>query len=365
MAERTAILAAGGTAGHLFPAEALAAELIARGWKIHLATDSRARRYTGQFPASQIHVIRSGGLSGKNPVRIAAGLGGMLSGYFQSRRLYARIRPDLVVGFGGYPTVPPVMAAQHVGIPTMLHDANSVMGRANRLLARRSALVAMGFEGETGDRIVVTGNPVRPAVLAAASQTYPVRKSGEPFNLLIFGGSQGAQFFGEAVPDAMATLPEEFRRQVRLVQQVREEQMEAVAAKYGRAEVGAEIQPFFEDMPRRIAEAHFVICRAGASSVSELCTIGRPALLIPYPHALDHDQAANAAGLAASGGAMVAAQTELSPEKLSAIIKNAICDPEKLAEMAEMAKKAAKAEATRHLADCAEAVADGRRPNRN
>jgi UDP-N-acetylglucosamine--N-acetylmuramyl-(pentapeptide) pyrophosphoryl-undecaprenol N-acetylglucosamine transferase len=256
------------------------------------------------------------------------------------------------------------LAAQHMRIPTMLHDANSVMGRANRLLARRSALIAMGFEGEEGDRIVVTGNPVRPAVLAAASQPYHARKSGDPFNLLVFGGSQGAQFFGDAVPDAIALLPDDLRRRIRLVQQVRREQVKAVTGKLDRAGVSAEIEPFFEDMPNRIAEAHFVICRAGASSVSELSAIGRPALLIPYPHALDHDQAANAAGLAEGGGAMVAAQDEISSEKLSALIKNAISNPEKLAEMAEMAKKAAKTDATRHLADCAEAVADGRRPNR-
>jgi UDP-N-acetylglucosamine--N-acetylmuramyl-(pentapeptide) pyrophosphoryl-undecaprenol N-acetylglucosamine transferase len=363
MADRIAILAAGGTAGHLFPAEALGVELAARGWQIHLVTDVRAERYSGHFPASMIHVFRSGAISGKNPAKIAVGLVGMLQGYAQSRRLYARNRPDLVVGFGGYPTVPPVLAAQHIGIPTMLHDANSAMGRANRLLARRSRLVAMGFEGEVGDKIVVTGNPVRPGVLDAARQPYPARAADEPFNLLVFGGSQGAQFFGDAVPAAIALLPQGQRERLRVVQQVRTEQMEEVAASYDKAGVEANTQPFFEDMPLRIAEAHLVICRAGASSVSELCVIGRPALLVPYPHALDHDQAANAAGLAGGGGAMLVVQSELIPEKLATIMKNAISDPEKLAEMAEMAKKAAKADAARHLADCAEAVADGRRPN--
>jgi UDP-N-acetylglucosamine--N-acetylmuramyl-(pentapeptide) pyrophosphoryl-undecaprenol N-acetylglucosamine transferase len=291
----TMVLCAGGTGGHLFPAEALAHELARRGWEVHLATDDRAQRYAASFPAKKMHVIASSTPSGKNPFMLAlAGLT-LLRGYRQARLLLSSLKPAAVIGFGGYPTVPPMLAATRMGIPSMIHDANAVMGRANKLLAPRVDLVAMGFEGvEAGDNTLVTGNPVRPAVLEAAQTPYPSRQAGEPFNLLVFGGSQGAQFFSQAMPQAIELLPNETRALLRLVQQARPEDEAAVKAAYAALGVKAEVAPFFTDMAKRMANAHFVVSRAGASTVCELAAIGRPALLVPYPYALDHDQALNA-----------------------------------------------------------------------
>lgn len=356
MRKDIAVLAAGGTGGHLFPALALAEELEARGWEVHLATDARARRYTGEFPVDKIHIIASGNPSGRNPLILAAAMWKLFLGYMQSRRLVGRIAPNIVVGFGGYPTLPPMIAAQRSGIANIVHEANAVTGRANRLLARRAGLVAMGFGGNGGN-VVVTGNPVRPAVLSAAGKSYPKRKPNSPFRLLVFGGSQGAQFFGEVVPPAVDLLEPGERKRLRIVHQVRAEQRDAVSRQYKLMEVQAQTAPFFENMPARIAAAHFVVARAGALTVTELGVIGRPALLVPYPYALDQDQAKNAESLAIHGGAFLASQMELTPEKLSMILKNAMEDPQKLAKMAESAKRTAKPDAAKRLADLAERLA--------
>lgn len=356
------MLAAGGTGGHLFPAEALAHELAARGYEVHLATDSRAEQFAASFPARQRHVIRSATLAGKDPVALARTAGALLAGYLQARALIGRLKPVAVVGFGGYPTVPPVLAAVHRGVPTLIHDANAVMGRANRWLEKRVRLVAMGFEAaEAGGagNVIVTGNPVRPAILEAAQTPYPARRPEEPFNLLVFGGSQGAQFFAQALPEALARLAPALRSRLRVVQQARPEDIEAVRRAFAASGVAAELAPFFTDMAGRLAAAHLVICRAGASTVSELAVVGRPAILVPYPYALDHDQAMNAGAMAHAGGARIELQKDLSPERLAGLIGDAIGDPEGLALVAEKAKKTGKPDAARRLADCVEHVAAG------
>ncbi|WP_174800547.1 undecaprenyldiphospho-muramoylpentapeptide beta-N-acetylglucosaminyltransferase [Martelella limonii] len=358
-------LAAGGTGGHVFPAEALAHELTARGHRVHLVTDSRAERFAGTFPAEKIHVVPSATIGSKNPIAvIRAGLT-LFRGSRIARSLFAEHRPAAVIGFGGYPTVPPLYAAASAGIPTMLHEQNAVMGRANKMLAPRVNAIAGGFltrEGEAlGAKIFETGNPVRPAVLQAAGIAYPQRKVGEAFNLLVFGGSQGAHFFADAVPDALAALPDELRSCVRVTQQARPEDVDAVTARFADLGVPAEISPFFGDMAERIAAAHLVVCRSGASTVSELSAIGRPAIYVPYPHALDHDQAANAALVSANGGAEVVRQAELTTERFSRALANAIREPLKLAEAARAAREAGKPFATQKLADMAEALASGQK----
>ena len=265
------------------------------------------------------------------------------------------------VGFGGYPTVPPLYAASSAGLPTMLHEQNAVMGRANKMLAPRVTAIAGGFlsrEGEPlGAKIFQTGNPVRPAVLEAAKTAYPERAPDGAFNLLVFGGSQGAHFFAEAVPDALATLPQELRECVKITQQARPEDVDAVTARFAELGVQAEISPFFNDMAARIAAAHLVVSRSGASTVSELSVIGRPAIYVPYPHALDHDQAANAALVSATGGAEVVRQSELTTERFAMALANAIRQPQKLAEAAKAACETGKPFATQKLADMAEALA--------
>jgi UDP-N-acetylglucosamine--N-acetylmuramyl-(pentapeptide) pyrophosphoryl-undecaprenol N-acetylglucosamine transferase len=364
MAKGAILLAAGGTGGHLFPAEALAHELAARGWSVHLATDGRAERYAGSFPAEAVHPIASATIGARNPVALLRAFWTIWRGVRQASAVIGRIKPAVVVGFGGYPTVPPLYAATRRKVPTLIHEQNAVMGRANKALAGRVDAIAGGFleKGDSGvaAKIVATGNPVRPAVLEAARQPYDAPQVGGPFRLLVFGGSQGAQFFSEAVPAAIAKLSEGQCRRLSVVQQARKEDAEQVRQAYADLGVPAEISPFFTDMAARIAAAHLVMSRSGASTVSEIAVIGRPALLVPFPHALDHDQAANAAALAAVGGAEVHPQATLSAERIAELIGGLMDDPARLSAMASAAKSAGKPDAARLLADLTEAIAEGR-----
>jgi UDP-N-acetylglucosamine--N-acetylmuramyl-(pentapeptide) pyrophosphoryl-undecaprenol N-acetylglucosamine transferase len=353
------LLAAGGTGGHVFPAEALAHELTQRGWSVHLVTDGRAERYAGRFPADAIHTVPSATIGSRNPVTlIRAGLT-IWSGVQASTKLINRLKPKAVVGFGGYPTLPPLYAATRRRLPTLIHEQNAVMGRANRALAARVTAIAGGFLPE-GGKTVATGNPVRPAVIEAARTPYFASIPDARFNLLVFGGSQGAQFFSEAIPPAIAALPDNARMRLRITQQARPEDEEAVRKAYAGLGIQAEIAPFFTDMAERMAAAHLVISRAGASTVSEIAVIGRPSLLVPYPHALDHDQAANAAALASAGGADVHAQATLTTERLAELILKAMTEPDRLAAMASAAQKTGKPNAARLLADLVEALASGK-----
>ncbi|WP_313601201.1 undecaprenyldiphospho-muramoylpentapeptide beta-N-acetylglucosaminyltransferase [Rhizobium sp.] len=364
MNKGTIVLAAGGTGGHLFPAEALGHELRNRGYAVHLVTDSRAERFAGKFPADEIHIVPSATFASKNPVAMARTAWTLWRGLRAARKLMSRLRPLAVVGFGGYPTVPPLLASTGLGIPTLIHEQNAVMGRANKALAKRVQAIAGGFlpegRGEHAAKIVVTGNPVRPPVLDAAKIPYVASRGETPFRLVVFGGSQGAQFFSSAVPTAISLLEPALRERLIVTQQARKEDKDRVTSCFAKLNAPADIAPFFTDMADRLAEAHLVICRSGASTVSELSVIGRPSILVPYPYALDHDQAANAAALVAEGGAQVVAQSDLSPEKLSALLTSAMNEPDRLETMAADAKKAGKPRATEDLADLVIAIAEKR-----
>ena len=363
MAKGTILLAAGGTGGHLFPAEALAHELTNRGWRVDLATDERAERFAAHFPAHKVHPIASSTIGSRNPIALLRAFWTIWRGVRQASEVIRRIKPDVVIGFGGYPTLPPLYAATRRKVPTIVHEQNAVMGRANKALAARVAAIAGGFldarHGRFADKIVVTGNPVRPAVLEAAKTPYQPSRAGEPFRLLVFGGSQGAQFFSDAVPVAIAALPEAQRVRLRVTQQARADDVGRVKQAYAQLGMQADVLPFFSDMAARIAAAHLVISRSGASTVSEIAVIGRPAILVPYPYALDHDQAANAAALADAGGAEVHVQSSLTTERLAELIGSALDDPDRLASVAAAAKSAGKPDAARLLADLAEAIASG------
>lgn len=357
------MLSAGGTGGHLFPAEALAHELHARGWIVHLATDERAERFAGNFPAEAVHAIPSATIGGKNPIAFLRTFFKLWQGVRAAQAVYQRVKPKAVIGFGGYPTLPPLYAALRRRIPTMIHEQNAVMGRANKALAPRVTAIAGGFlpEGTGGfpQKTVVTGNPVRPAVIAAMN--VPYSRPGEgPFRLLVFGGSQGAQFFSDALPEAVKLMREDLRGRLAIVQQARPEDEARVREAYSLLGVTAEVSPFFTDMAARIAASHLVISRSGASTVSEIAAIGRPAILVPYPHALDHDQAANAAALMAQGGAEVHAQSALDPKKLASLISGLMLDPDRRSKMAAAARATGKPQAARLLADLAEAIATGK-----
>ena len=354
------LLAAGGTGGHLFPAEALASALAARGVKAHLATDRRAARYGGAFAEDAIHVISSATLRGRNPIamsRTAALLG---IGLVQAFALVGRLRPAAVIGFGGYPTIPPVLAACWRGVPSLIHDANAVIGRANRLLAPRVSAIATTFpdvfrnDPTLAGKATLTGNPVRPAVVAAAATPYSIEpESIKPWRLrlLVFGGSQGARVMADIVPPAIGQLDVNLRGRLAIVQQVREEDSGRVREAYANLSVAAEVAPFFSDLPARMAASHLVVSRSGASTVAELAAIGRPSILVPLPHALDQDQFANAGVLERAGGAVRITQDSFTPQRLAAEIAGLAAEPARLQAMAAAARSVGRLDAADRLGD--------------
>ena len=363
MTSQTVLLCAGGTGGHLFPAQSLAEELIKRGWLVHLATDERVEKFVSDFPAEKTHVIRSATFTGRGPLSKIKTLSELARGYMTARGIIRRIKPTVVVGFGGYPTVPPLMAAAHKDVPTILHEQNAIMGRANKFLASRVSVIASGFElvggADTGRSapVMVTGNPLRDVAHEAAKKPYAAPKDGGVFRLLVFGGSQGARFFSEVTPDAIEALPPDLAYRLRITIQARPEDSAALRGRFVGMDVTADVAEFFDDLPNRIADAHLVVCRSGASSVSELALIGRPSILVPYPGALDDDQGANAKLLAETGGATLVRQNELSAEKLAGFLREAMENPAALAKRAKSAKRAGVPDAARRLADLVESHA--------
>ncbi|MBA4789867.1 MAG: undecaprenyldiphospho-muramoylpentapeptide beta-N-acetylglucosaminyltransferase [Rhizobiales bacterium] len=357
------LLAAGGTGGHLFPAEALAGALVARGFRVDLATDARAKRYAGAFPAGDMHVLPAETVRGRSPLALARTLFTLGSGLIAGLALLRRLKPAAVVGFGGYPTLPPLAAARLSGIPTLIHEANGVMGRANRLLAPRVTAIATGFpdvcaqEPDLAAKAVWTGNPLRPAVIEAARIPYP--DASGPLTLLVFGGSQGARVMSDIVPPAVLALDPALRGRLRVVQQAREEDMARVRGAYDSGGVAAEIAPFFTDLPARMAAAHLVISRSGALTVAELAAIGRPSILVPLPHALDQDQAANARSLERIGGAVLMPQAQFTPEALAGTLARLCAEPGALTEMARAARSAGSLDAADRLADLVARLARG------
>src|SRR5947209_9023765 len=294
------LLAAGGTGGHLFPAEALAVELIKRGYRVRLATDARALRYSGLFSNDMIDVVPSETVRGRSPIALASTGIKLAAGTVVALKLIRRLKPAAVVGFGGYPTLPPLMAARLLGVPRLVHDANAVLGRANRFLSRHVNAIATSLPGvldrdpALAGKSVTVGTPMRPTILSAAAVNYVPPATTEPFRLLVVGGSQGARVMSDIVPGAIERLEPALWRRLILAQQVREEDMAHLRAVYDRLKINAELAPFFSDLPARLASNHLVISRSGAGTVAELAAIGRPSILVPLPGSIDQDQVANA-----------------------------------------------------------------------
>ena len=356
---KTIVLIAGGTGGHLFPAMALAQELKRRGHIVDLMTDHRVHSYGADFPARQVHVVPAATPSIRNPLRFAGAGFTILRGTAAAASKLRAIKPDCVVGFGGYPTFPPFLAASLLGIPGVLHEQNAVMGRANRALARFADILALSFsqtrfaDGFTVEKIV-TGNPVRDRVRAVAGTPYPELTDTGTIRLVVFGGSQGAKALSDIVPEAIALLPEAIRSRLLLVQQCRAEDLERVTEIYRRAKVNVELATFFGDLPERIAASHLVIGRSGASTVAELGVLGRPAILVPLPGALDADQKNNAVFAEAAGAGWVAEQATLSPQSLGTRLQSLLGDPAALSRAAAAARTMGQPRAVEKLADIAE-----------
>jgi UDP-N-acetylglucosamine--N-acetylmuramyl-(pentapeptide) pyrophosphoryl-undecaprenol N-acetylglucosamine transferase len=353
---RPVLLAAGGTGGHLFPAEALAVELRRRGVEVELVTDRRVGGHLDGFPARAVHNVHSATFAGRSPLAVLRTGARLGLGLAEGLVLVRKVRPRAVVGFGGYPSVPPVLAAQLLRVPSVVHEQNAVLGRANRLLAGRASAIGTGFAALAKAspaviaKAVHVGNPVRPAVIAAARPYTPPAPDGE-VHLVAFGGSQGARVMSEMVPPALALLDSSLRAHIRVVHQARAEDAEGARAAYAAAGIAADVAPFFRDLPARMAGAHLVIARAGASTVAELAILGRPAILVPLPGSLDQDQLANARILEAAGGAAVALQADLTPAALSGLLSRRLADPALLAAEAAAAHATAVPDAAQRLAD--------------
>jgi len=358
----TFVLCAGGTAGHLYPAQALAGELMRRGAKVVVMTDSRFKNYATAFPGAAIQTVPSAAFSDRSLIRLLAAPFEIAGGIVMSLIKLSRIRPAAVVGFGGYPSVPVMLAAIVTRIPTAILTPDALLGRANRLVMNHVNLVAANlplvrFLPKDKSRVVYTGNPMRPEVVALAGAAYEKPEANGPLRLLVFGGSQGAHVFSEIVPPAIAMLSTDLRARLEVVQQCRAEDLAAVKAAYVTAGVKAELGSFFGDLPMRMAWAQLVIARSGAGTVSELALIGRPAILVPLPHALDDNQTPNADALANAGGGWRIRQSELTPQKLAGMLTEAFASPADLVRRASAARSIARADGTTRVADAVQSLA--------
>lgn len=354
------VIAAGGTGGHLFPAEALAGALIARGRRVALMTDARSGALAARgFAGLETHVLKGEGLAGRGIARAPAALAALGFGVVQARSILARIGAVAVVGFGGYPSFPPLLAARLLRPRpvSVLHEQNAVLGRANRFFAARVDRIALSFPATLGlrateaARCVVTGNPVRPAIARLAGAAYVAPGRDDVLSLLVLGGSLGARVFADVVPAALAGLAPAFRARLSVVQQVREEDLSRVRAAYAEAGIRAELAPFFHDVDARLAACHLLVARAGGGQVAEAAVAGRPAIFVPLPGAIDDHQTANARAAADAGAALVMPQPGFTADSLRARLEDCLCAPAQLARMAEAAAARAVPDAADRLAD--------------
>lgn len=351
------LMAAGGTGGHVFPAEAMAVELMARDVRVALVTDRRVGELKGGLGTVETHRIRAGGLAGKSLAQRLRNVPELAVGFFQARGLLGRLGPSVVVGFGGYASVPTMMAATLGGYRTAIHEQNAVLGRANRLLASRVSRIATSFEhclgipAEARGNIVHTGMPVRAAVAAVGERPFPSIESGQPISILVIGGSQGARVLSDVVPAAIGRLDAATRGRFSIQQQCRPEDLDRVRRAYADIGVAADLASFFADVPERLARTHLLICRSGASTVAEATAAGRPSILIPYPHAIDDHQSANAKATADAGAAWLMPEPAFTPDALADRLKSLAERPSTLDVAAACARAAGRPDAARRLAD--------------
>ncbi|WP_417513941.1 undecaprenyldiphospho-muramoylpentapeptide beta-N-acetylglucosaminyltransferase [Minwuia sp.] len=360
-AARTYVLTAGGTGGHLFPAQALAEQLTARGHRIVLMTDRRGQAYADRFPNSEIVTVSSGSPSGGIASKLR-GAAQLTRGGFQALKHLRTIQPATVIGFGGYASFPALWAAARQKRPVVLHEQNAYLGRVNRVFGKVASAVALSFDRTRaldkaqGSRIEVTGNPVRQAVLAIRQNAYAEPDHTGPIRLLVFGGSQGASIFASTVPAAIANLPEKLKNRIHVTQQVRAEELEPVRAAYAEAGVDVELASFFDNMSGLLSDAHLILARAGASTVAELGVAGRPSVLVPYPYAADDHQTANAEAMASAGAAWVIANDKFDAATCQRTLEALLEDPATLSRMAGSAFALGRPEAAARLADLVEEI---------
>lgn len=359
---RHIILAAGGTGGHIYPAHALAEECLARGHKVSLITDKRGKAWPGLNPDVEVYLVEAGDARRRGPMGLLKTALGVRRGVKQSCALYKREKPHVVVGFGGYPALPALLAARLEGIKYCLHEQNAVLGRVNRFMAGHAAAIAVSWaqterlKGSWRKKTALTGNPVRPALEELRGEPYPLVSRDSLLRILVLGGSQGARILSNVVPDAVRMLPPGLQRRLQITQQCRAEDIERVRDLYAAESIAAELATFIEDVADRLRWAHLVISRAGASTTSELAVAGRPAILVPYAAATDDHQRANAEDMRQAGGAIVLSEKEFKPITLAKHLQRLATAPAQLIEMAEASRSVGRPEATLHLANMVEYV---------
>lgn len=364
---RSFVLAAGGTGGHMVPAAALATELTRRGHRVALVSDARGVRFPGLFDGVETHVIPAGRFAG-GPIGWAKAARQMVEGRRTARDLYRSLKPAAVIGFGGYPAFPALSAAFAAGIPTAVHEQNAVLGRVNRLVARRVDAIATSYPNTErlkpayANKVHLIGNPVREAVLALRSRPYPLLEEDGIFRVLVTGGSQGARVLSQVVPDGLAMLPVAFRRRLQVTHQARIEDIDAAREKYASLEIAADLATYLPDMPEQLAWAHLVIARAGASTIAELTAAGRPAILVPLPGATDDHQTANARAITEAGGARTIPQPQFTPTELAKQMQKLGLDPSALENAAGRARACGMPNAVSDLADLVESLDAPRAP---
>lgn len=354
------VLAAGGTGGHVFPAEALAGELLARGYDLALLTDRRGVKWGGALDRVAIHSLRAGGIAGRGLKAKAKAILDLGLGVLQAKSLLETLKPAAVVGFGGYASIPGVTAALWRGVPALVHEQNAVLGRANRRLAAKAKRVATAFAEvkflPKDAEVTQVGMPVRAPIRALRDLPAPVLGEDGPIELLVLGGSQGATVFSQVIPAALKALPEGLRARLAVSQQARPADLAEAEAAYAGSGIDVTLKSFFDDVPERLGRAHLVISRSGASTVAELTTAGRPAILVPYPHAIDDHQTANAQALAETGGAWLMPQDVFTPEALTARLESLFAQPRALETAAAAARAAGRDDAAERLADAVVAL---------
>lgn len=360
--ERLIVLTAGGTGGHVFPAEALAQALLNEGYRLALITDQRGSSYNGTLGMVETHAVSGQGIAGRGVLGLVKGAISLGLGVLQARRILARLKPSAVVGFGGYASAPAMFAAVQLGLPTVIHEQNAVLGRANRLLAAKVNRVCTSFElakpAPKTATVVRTGMPVRPAIVALRSALYVPPTNGL-FRILVLGGSQGARIFSDVLPTAVRLLPESLRNRLEITQQCRPEDLDRTHEAYVGSGAYAQLRVFFDNVPELLAGTHLLIARSGASTVGEVALIGRPSLLVPYPYATDDHQSANASALEACGGAWAMKQNSFTPEALAARLRAFAAAPQSLADAAAAAARFAMPDAAQRLAAVVHAVMRG------
>jgi len=361
------VLAAGGTGGHMIPAHALAAELKSRGHGVLLITDDRGARFPGLFEDVPVHILPAGRLGG-GPIGWLKAAGSVLKGRGEAKRLYREHRPDAVVGFGGYPAFPSLLAASAMRIPTVLHEQNAVIGRVNRLLAGDAEAIGTAYDRvdrlkpRYAGKAVLIGNPVREEIARLGELPFPPFDEFAPLKILVTGGSQGATVLSKVVPAGLGMLQPSLRRRLQVVQQCRPEDIERVRGQYAELGIPAELMTYIEDMPEKLADAHLVVGRAGASTVAELSAAGRPAILIPFAAATDDHQTANAREMVKAGGARAIQESGFTPDVLARQIEALAMDPVALNNAAARALSVGRPHAARDLADLVERIGNGVAP---